>query len=84
MDRFGDIVCEHLDNDVRQMAYNWEPGVARTERDASGAWLGEWSRAEDPEQYRYGRNWTIDSAVRPKYDDIQRYQSAGGVMSLAR
>jgi hypothetical protein len=31
-----------------------------------------------------GRGWTIDSAVKPQYDDIQRYQTAGGVMSLAR
>jgi hypothetical protein len=31
-----------------------------------------------------GRNWTIDSAVKPQYDDIQRYQSPGGVMGLTR
>jgi hypothetical protein len=33
---------------------------------------------------QHGRNWTIDSAVKPQYDDIQRYQSPGEVMSLAR
>jgi hypothetical protein len=52
VDGFNNIVCEHLDNDVRQLAYNWEPGVPRVEKDSGGAWLAGWVRAEDPEQYR--------------------------------
>jgi hypothetical protein len=53
MDQMQDIFCWHLDYDVRQLAYNWEPGVPRTEDGAGGAWLGEYISVEDPEQYRY-------------------------------
>jgi hypothetical protein len=52
MDRFNNVDCEHLDIDLRQLAYNWEPGVPRVEKDSGGAWYAAWARAEDPEQYR--------------------------------
>jgi hypothetical protein len=52
-DRFSNTSCWQVDYDFRQMAYNWEPGVARVEPDSGGAWLGEWVQAEEPEQLRY-------------------------------
>jgi len=53
MDRFNDVVCWRFDYDIRQMAYNWEPGVARVEQDSGGAWLGTYVDIVQPEQYRY-------------------------------
>jgi hypothetical protein len=55
MDRMSNILCWKLDYEVRQLAYNWEPGVPQTEEGSGGAWLGEWFAVEEPEQYRY---WT--------------------------
>jgi hypothetical protein len=52
-DRFNDVFCWKINYDFRQMAYNWEPNVQRVEKDAGGAWLGEWVQLEEPEQYRY-------------------------------
>ena len=53
MDRFNDVLCWKFDYNVRQMAYNWETNVARTETGSNGAWLGQWVQIEEPEQYRY-------------------------------
>jgi hypothetical protein len=53
MDRFNDVLCWKFDYDIRQMAYNWEPGVPRVEKDAGGAWLGVYIDVVQPEQYRY-------------------------------
>jgi hypothetical protein len=53
MDRFNNVLCWKVDYDIRQMAYNWEPNVQRVEKDSGGAWLGEWTQIEQPEQYRY-------------------------------
>jgi hypothetical protein len=43
VDRFSNVICFRLDYDIRQMAYNWEPGVQR----------------EEPEQYRYATNLIV-------------------------
>jgi hypothetical protein len=53
LDRFSDVLCWKFDFDIRQMAYNWEPGVPRIEKDAGGAWLGIYVDIVQPEQYRY-------------------------------
>ena len=53
IDRFHNQSCLQVDYDFRQMAYNWEPGVARVEPDSGQAWLGEWVQVEEPEQSRY-------------------------------
>ena len=53
MDRFSDVLCWRLNYEIRQMAYNWEPGIPRVEKDAGGAWLGIYVDIVQPEQYRY-------------------------------
>ncbi len=53
MDRFNDVLCWKFNFDIRQMAYNWETGVPRIEKDAGGAWLGIYIDIVQPEQYRY-------------------------------
>ncbi|MGH7837327.1 MAG: DUF1329 domain-containing protein, partial [Candidatus Binataceae bacterium] len=59
MDKLADTFCWKLDYDIRQLAYNWEPGVPRTEADAGGAWLGEWIDVDQPEQYRYATDLVL-------------------------
>lgn len=59
MDRMSNTFCWKLDYDVRQLAYNWEPGVPRTEASAAGAWLGEWLDVEEPEQFRYATDLVL-------------------------
>jgi hypothetical protein len=53
MDRFNDVLCWRFDYEIRQTAYNWEPGVPRVEKDAGDAWLGVYVDIVQPEQYRY-------------------------------
>ena len=53
LDALSNAFCWKLDYDVRQLAYNWEPGVPRTEEGAAGAWLGQWLDVAEPEQFRY-------------------------------
>jgi hypothetical protein len=31
-----------------------------------------------------GRNWTVDSAVKPKYDNIHLFQTASGILHQMR
>ncbi|MGH7932416.1 MAG: DUF1329 domain-containing protein, partial [Candidatus Binataceae bacterium] len=52
-DRFGNWSVETVDYLYRQLAYNWEPGVARIDPKAAGAWYSEWLMVETPEQSRY-------------------------------
>ncbi|HLW70802.1 MAG TPA: DUF1329 domain-containing protein [Candidatus Binataceae bacterium] len=59
MDRLADTFCWKLGYDVRQLAYNWEPGVPRTEAESGGAWLGEWIDVDEPEQYRYATDLVL-------------------------
>ena len=53
MDRFNDVLCWKLNYNLRQMAYNWEPGIERVEKDSGEAWFGEYYEIVQPEQYRY-------------------------------
>ncbi|HVN88990.1 MAG TPA: DUF1329 domain-containing protein [Candidatus Binataceae bacterium] len=53
LDKMSNVLCWKLEYNVRQLAYNWEPGVPQTEPTAQGAWLGIWIDVLEPEQYRY-------------------------------
>ena len=53
MDCFNDVLCWKLNYNFRQMAYNWEPGIERVEKDSGEAWFGEYYEIVQPEQYRY-------------------------------
>jgi len=52
-DRFGNWSPETVDYLYRQLAYNWEPSVPRTDPSANGGWYSEWLMVETPEQSRY-------------------------------
>src|SRR6185312_811074 len=43
----------------RQLAFNHDPGVPRTEADAAGAYYSEWLMIERPEQSRYTADLTL-------------------------
>jgi hypothetical protein len=59
MDQMANVLCWKLDYDIRQLAYNWEPGVPQTEEGSGGAWLGEWIDVAEPEQYRYATDLVL-------------------------
>jgi hypothetical protein len=52
IDQFSNVACLQADANARQLAYNWEPGIARIEK-GSDAWFGAWTMTEVPEQNRY-------------------------------
>jgi hypothetical protein len=58
-DRFGNWNLEQVDAIYRQLDYNWQPGVARQDPLANGAWYTEWLMVEQPEQSRYTAVLTI-------------------------
>ncbi len=67
-DRFHNVACTHLDFVYRQVAYNTDPDVPRTEPKAGDAWFTEWLMVEQPEQSRYTADLTIF------YKDNQRFE----------
>lgn len=58
-DRFGNSACTKTSVVYRQLAYNNDPNVPRTEPAANGAWYTEWLMVEQPEQSRYTADLTI-------------------------
>ncbi len=58
-DRFGNSACTRTSVVYRQLAYNWAPGLPRTDPQASGAWFSEWLMVEQPEQSRYTADLTL-------------------------
>lgn len=54
VDRFGNHSCQYVQSVYRQLAYNSDPGVPRTESTSSGKfWYSEWLMVDVPEQARY-------------------------------
>src|SRR5229473_80253 len=54
VDRFGNHNCQYVQSVYRQLAYNSDPGVPRTESTSSGKfWYSEWLMVDIPEQARY-------------------------------
>src|SRR6266852_768513 len=54
VDRFGNHSCQYVQSVYRQLAYNSDPGVPRTESTSSGKfWYSEWLMVDIPEQARY-------------------------------
>ncbi|MBF6571363.1 MAG: DUF1329 domain-containing protein [Candidatus Binataceae bacterium] len=68
-DRFNNSACTRTSVVYRQLAYNWAPGVARTDPQASGAWFSEWLMVEQPEQSRYTADLTLFSQDLSKSED---------------
>lgn len=58
-DRFGNWNTELVDAIYRQLDYDWQPGIPRTDPNANGAWYTEWLMVEQPEQSRYTAVLTI-------------------------
>ncbi|HEX4211609.1 MAG TPA: DUF1329 domain-containing protein, partial [Candidatus Binataceae bacterium] len=58
-DRFGNTSCTRTSVVYRQLAYNNDPAVPRTDPAAHGAWYTEWLMVEQPEQSRYTADLTI-------------------------
>ena len=48
MDRFGNNACTRMTAVYRQLAFNHNPAVPRTEPSAGGAWYTEWLMVEQP------------------------------------
>jgi hypothetical protein len=48
MDRFGNYACTRMAAIYRQLAFNHNPAVPRTEPRAGGAWYTEWLMVEQP------------------------------------
>ncbi|MGH7931745.1 MAG: DUF1329 domain-containing protein, partial [Candidatus Binataceae bacterium] len=59
VDRFGNQACTETAVVYRQLDYNTDPDVPRTEPKASGAWYTEWLMVEAPEQSKYTADLTI-------------------------
>jgi hypothetical protein len=59
VDRFGNTRTTLVDYDYRQLAYNWMPGIPRTEPAAAGAWYTEWLMVEQPEESKYSGALTV-------------------------
>jgi hypothetical protein len=58
-DRFGNSASQVVDATYRQLAYNWEPDIDRTNPAAGGAWYSEWIMVELPEQSKYTAALTL-------------------------
>jgi hypothetical protein len=58
-DRFGNHACTLTSVVYRQLAYNSDPSVARTDPRANGSWYTEWLMVNQPEQSRYTADLTI-------------------------
>lgn len=58
-DRFGSWSAEIVDAVYRQLDYNWQPGIPRTDPMSAGAWYTEWLMVERPEQSRYTAALTL-------------------------
>ena len=58
-DRFNNFSCTKTSVVYRQLAYNNDPAVPRTDPEANGAWYTEWLMVEQPEQSRYTADLTI-------------------------
>jgi hypothetical protein len=65
-DRFANINCLKFSAVYRQLAYNTDPGIARTEVGAEGAWYTEWLMIEEPEESKYTADLTIF------YEDVDK------------
>lgn len=65
-DRFGNTNCLKVSAVYRQLAYNTDPGIPRTEPGAQGAWYTEWLMIEEPEESKYTADLTIF------YEDIDK------------
>jgi hypothetical protein len=59
VDRFNNQACTETSVVYRQLAYNTDPGVPRTEPQAAGSWYTEWLMVEAPEQSKYTADLTI-------------------------
>jgi hypothetical protein len=53
VDRFANSSCLYVQYLYRQLAYNSDPGVPRTESTSHGFWYSEWLMTDIPEQARY-------------------------------
>lgn len=58
-DRFGNHACTLTSVVYRQLAYNSDPSVPRTNTQANGSWYTEWLMVNQPEQSRYTADLTI-------------------------
>ena len=58
-DRFGNHACTLTSVVYRQLAYNSDPSMPRTEPSAKGSWDTEWLMVDQPEQSRYTADLTI-------------------------
>jgi hypothetical protein len=68
-DRFGNSACSKTQALYRQLAYNWDPRVPRTEPKANGAWFSQWLMQDKPEQSKYTAVLTIFWQDIPKDED---------------
>jgi Protein of unknown function (DUF1329) len=58
-DRFGNTSCLRYSAVFRQLAYNTDPGVPRTDPQAAGAWYTEWLMIDEPEESKYTADLTV-------------------------
>jgi hypothetical protein len=68
-DRFGNINCQETDAVYRQLAFNTDPGVPRTDPQAAGSWYTQWIMVEEPEQSKYTAVLTIFPQDLTKLED---------------
>jgi len=59
VDHFGNQACSMTQALYRQLDYNWDPRVPRTEPKAGGAWFTQWLMQDKPEQSKYTAVLTI-------------------------
>jgi Protein of unknown function (DUF1329)/Polymer-forming cytoskeletal len=62
LDRFGNATTARWDFVYRQLAFNTDPGVPRTDPRSAGAFYTQWLMTEEPEQAKY----TTDLDILPQ------------------
>jgi Protein of unknown function (DUF1329) len=62
LDRFGNATTASWDFVYRQLAFNTDPGVPRTDPRSAGAFYTQWLMTEEPEQAKY----TTDLDILPQ------------------
>lgn len=68
-DRFGNRNCTKSDLVYRQLDFNTDPGVPKTEPQAGGAYLSEWIMVEYPEESKYTTDLSLFYSDFTKFPD---------------
>jgi hypothetical protein len=72
-DRFGNINCRELNYVYRQTAYNTDPTVQPTGRNAKDYWFTEWVMVQKPEQSKYTAQLTLFPLDNQRPEDLYTF-----------